>query len=164
MSANNFARPQWVADLIRSSGLEALPQYTYTDYHARDDLMTQAALTQLLIRSQTEYCWLTGVTDKLEKTNECLKAGTYSTQKQEELDREEQDEFTTSLDNYDEEVFEYPSKETILEELAVQHQLIVNERRKILEAEAENATLWEEAAGKPGASTVEKEEEDKSNR
>ncbi|KAG6991062.1 hypothetical protein G7Y79_00058g091560 [Physcia stellaris] len=157
MSANNFARPQWVADLIRSSGLEALPQYTYTDYHARDDLMTQAALTQLLIRSQTEYCWLTGVTDKLEKTNECLKAGTYSIRKRKDLDQEEQEEFTTSLDNYDKEVFEYPSKETMLDELEEQHQLIVNQRKNVQEAETENARLREEATGKPGAGTVEKE-------
>lgn len=93
-----------------------------------------------------------------------MKAGTYSTQKQEELDQEEQEGFTTYLANYEEEAFEYPSRETILDELVGQHQLIVNERKKIQEAEAENARLREEAAGKPGASTVKKEEEDKSSR
>ena len=174
MSANNFARQQWVSDLIEDDRLRALPQYTYTDYHFRGSLITVNELTRLLKRSQTEYSRLSGVTSRITKTNELLKAGTYSKQKQEELDREEQDEFSTYVNSYDEKVFQFLSREVILKDLESQHQLIDGERKKIRDAEKENARLQKEAAEKlsagivkegeatekASAATIKKEEED----
>ena len=154
MSANNFARPSWVEQILRQCHGVALPQFTDADFHARNLSMNKKALINLVKRSQTEYNRLGGVAERINSEIECLRAGTLTTLKQQELDRHERAEMARSED-YDEELYEYTSKEEALEELLGQHKLVVETREKVRKAEREMAeVVAQQAAARDASSTA----------